>query len=264
MDEHTDAKKQRQPQLHEVLAVDRELEAKDKEERASAIELLMKRPELFQGHIKSLQMIDEKDKIEEAAQAETVAIYLSVDAVIDQALQHTVKYMDAVAQKESTNQHARGDIILDDGTTLLENVPATALLALEKIIADVIKLYNTIPVLAAGIKWEKDTDLGAGVYKASPDIKRLKTKNIKKPITMAEATDRHPAQTALIDDTVPVGTYTEQRWSTLMLPVRKMQLLGRLEELQRAVKQARMRANTAQVVAIQNFGRKLVAWINRD
>lgn len=264
MGESTDRKEeQRRPQLHEVLAVDRELEKKDQEERGSAMALFTGRPELFQGFIKTLLMFKEDDKVEEAAHAETMRIYLQVDQVLEQALQHTIRYMDALAQKERTNQAARADLILDNGDVLLRDVPVTTLLALERIVADTIKLYGTIPVLAAGIEWDPDSNLGEGVYKAKPDIKRLKTKTVQKPIVLHEATDRHPAQVQLISDTIPVGEYTDQRWSSLMVPRRKMTLLARLEELQRAVKQARMRANTTQIVPV-SIGKILVDWINQE
>jgi len=257
----TDDKAKRPAQLHEVLAVDRELDAKDKNERAAAIDLFSNRLDLFTGNIKTLRMFDEADKAEEAQAVETKQIYLTANQVLAQALQHTVRFMDAVAQKERTNQNAIADVILDNGDVILENVPATTLLALERVLADVGKLYAVVPVLAAGVKWEPDANLGAGIFKQAHDATKLKTRTVKKPVTMFEGNEHHPPQFQMTDEVKNVGEYVEQKWAAFLQPARKMELMERIDELQRAVKKARMRANQTIIVPVQ-VGQKIVDWIN--
>jgi hypothetical protein len=62
-----------------------------------------------------------------------------------------------------------------------------------------------------------------------------------------DAAKEHPAQTELYNADVEVGTIEEQEWSGLLTPAEKAAILARIEELTRAVRSARSRANDEQV-----------------
>jgi hypothetical protein len=254
-----DQEKKRRGQLHEVLSVDRDLEQRDQTSRGEAIQILAQSG-AFRGFVKTLTMFKEEDKCEEAANSETSVITYTVEQIFDAAFGESIKYVDAVAQKERTNQEARADIVLEDGTVIVRDVPATVLLSLERQVVEWRKGIQAAPVLSAGLEWEDDADLGKGIYKNKHDIKRLRTKNVKVPIELSPATNQHPAQVQLADDTITTGEYVEQHWSAMLKPARKIELLTRINDLSNAIKKARMRANKTEIVHIA-VGEPIFEWL---
>jgi len=171
-----------------------------------------------------------------------------------------IRYFDAVLQKETTNQTAKTDLIVD-GVVIAKAVPTTFLLGLETKLKELRATYDDIPTLAPGIKWEKDALKGNDVYQtANPEI-RFKTEKIFKVQVLYDATKEHPAQVEKIPETKDVGRYTRTIWSGMMSPAEKSRLLGRIDTLLRAVKKARQRANSTDVVKT-TIGQKLFEYIN--
>ena len=88
-------------------------------------------------------------------------------------------------------------------------------------------------------------DAAATLWKTSPQ-ETIKTKKVKKAIVLYPATPEHPAQTQLIDEDVVVGTWMQVKQSGAIKDDVRRALVRRCEVLQRAVKQARERANMAE------------------
>lgn len=65
-----------------------------------------------------------------------------------------------------------------------------------------------------------------------------------------EATDNHPAQVDRWQEDERVGKTITTIWSGMMTQAAKDGIMDRLGALRRAVKQARMRANTAEVTQV--------------
>jgi len=62
------------------------------------------------------------------------------------------EWLDAVLQKERTNQEARADIILPDGSALATDIPATFLLGMESKLKELREVFLATPTLQPGIR----------------------------------------------------------------------------------------------------------------
>lgn len=153
------------------------------------------------------------------------------------------KALDAAYQVDLGNTIARADIVLSDGETVIaKDVPATALLQLEKRAAEIHALVSAIPTLDPTKGFAPDPDRGRGIYRSREESKD-RTKKEQLPIVLYHATPEHPAQTQLITKDVVVGHTFSQEWSGLITPADKAALIERAEELKQSIKRARARAN---------------------
>ena len=152
------------------------------------------------------------------------------------------KAMDTSFAVAEGNTQARDDVVLDDGTVVLRNVPATALLELQKRVGEIQDLISAVPTLDPAKGFQPDPDRGANIFKAR-EVRRPRTKKIMKHVVVVQATDHFPAQVAQETEDIVVGQTHEQEWSGLITPARKAELLGRVETLRRAIKAALHRAN---------------------
>lgn len=246
--------------LHEVLAVEGGLQTTAKSIAAETIKTFGQKDAHFVGVSKSVSHFAEEDAnlntIENKALVTTVAKKLAYMAGSQ------VKALDAYLQKEATNQRAFADLEVD-GKVIATEVPATVLLGLETKLADLRKVYEEIPTLAPGPVWEPDLDQSStgDVYKARDATVTFRTKRMVKPIIMAPATKEHPAQVQAIQEDVPVAKISAQEWSGMMSSADKSELLGRLDKLLRAVKRARQRANSTEVVS-RHIGKTIFEYLH--
>lgn len=172
------------------------------------------------------------------------------------------KALDAGLQVAEANTSARADLVLETGEVLATNVPATALLELDKRVNEVKLLVEAVPTLDPAKGFEPYTShaKGAAVFKAR-DVRKDRTQKVKDVITLAPPTDKHPAQVQLIDVDRKVGVIEEQEWSGLITPAAKADLIDRVEILARAVKAARSRANNVTVDRSRQYGAKLLSYV---
>lgn len=170
-----------------------------------------------------------------------------------------VKRIDVEGAINEANTLARADVILEDGVVIAANVPATTLLELEKRVAELQKVVANIPTLdpSKGFNLDEQT----GYYKAR-DVVKNRTKKTSKVLVKYPATVEHPAQTEMVSEDVVVGTVHESEWSGLITPHQKADALARVEDLLRAVKSARSRANEQEVDSV-NIGQGLVDYVFR-
>lgn len=169
------------------------------------------------------------------------------------------KALDAAFQIAESNMGARADVILDNGEVLMRDVPATALLELEKRAGEVHALVTAIPTLDPAKGFKPDPDRGEGIFRAREEV-RTRTKKTVRPIVKYEATKEHPAQVDLIQEDIPIGQIRAQEWSGLITPADKADMLTRAEELRRALKTARARANEAPA-ATMKIGKSLFGYV---
>ena len=248
--------------LHEVLAVDSDLAETAKKIATEALVTFTKKADHFFGATKRLEMFDESRKQEEEGTAESKEIVSTVQEKLDYVAEHIIRHLDCLAQKENTNQAAVGDVELEDGTKLLQKMPATLLLSLENKLALFRKMYEGIPTLAPGLEWIEDPTQRKGIYKSSHDIIRHKTEKTFKSKILVEPTPQHPAQIEKWTEDVPIGNFITTQWSGMVSPARKSELLGRIDALIRAIKKARMRANSTEVVK-KSIGKVLFDYIHK-
>lgn len=169
------------------------------------------------------------------------------------------KALDSEASIDVGNTKANADVRLDDGTVLLTSVPATQLLQLDKRLGEIQQFVSTIPTLDPAKGFTLDVQRGEGVYVAR-EVQKRRTRKDQVPLVLLAPTQHHPGSAVQITKDVEIGTIVEQEWSSLITPATKALMLERVEELRRAVKQARARANDIEVADVQ-IGAKLLDYV---
>jgi len=165
------------------------------------------------------------------------------DELIKLTEQLMTKYWDITVTKDTANTHAKADVVVD-GHKLLEQVPVTSLLFLEKQLVDLSTMVKTIPVLDPGENWTPDTTQNC--FK-SEQSSTHKTKKVPKSFIAVQATKEHPAQAQMFTEDVVVGYWDTIKYSGAMPQKRITELLERIAKLQAAVKFAREEANSIPV-----------------
>jgi len=243
--------------LHELLAVEGDLDGAHKKILDETRVIFTKKADHFMGQHRKLEMFIE-DGI--SYPEEHKAIDATVQSKLDYMKKTEVRYFDAMLQKEATNQNAVSDLVVD-GVVLGSDLPATFLLGMETRMKHLRAAYEAIPTLQPGIEWEKDPSTGEHVYKTVRPSEKLKTETTVEPVVMYEATKEHPAQVKEASKTITVGKYSTTSWSGMITPAEKSVLLGKIDKLIRAFKQARQRANTTEVVK-KSIGEAIFDYIN--
>lgn len=248
------------PKLHELIAVEGELQGtarKILEETATTFE---KKPDHFQASRREVKMLADTAEAKAEELVETSAMTTTVAMKLEHMEGIVARYWDAVLQKEATNQVARADLVVD-GVVIAKDLPATFLLGMEDKLKAVRAVYDKIPTLAPGKTWVPDAGYEMQpVFMDQDDDIRTRTKKIPKPVVLYEATKEHPAQVKEVIEDVTVGRIITRNWSGMISPADKSDLLGRIDQLIRACKKARQRANGADIVKL-NVGRSLFAFI---
>jgi hypothetical protein len=179
----------------------------------------------------------------------------AVDALFDIAARWRALF-DVTAQKDYANCVAKANVVVD-GVAVLEQVPVTYLLFLEKQLTDLYTIVGKFPTLDPAEQWQWDA--ASTTYYTEP-VLTTRTKKVNKPIVLYPATDKHPAQTQLVIEDVSVGTWETRRFSGAMPQDDRRKLMDKIERLQHAVKSAREAANTVDAPT-QEVGQKIFGWI---
>lgn len=241
--------------LHELLAVEPDLKGAAEKIIAETINTFTKKPNHFEARHKNYRPKDEDGDTFAPERQEMVT---TVPKKLDHTQDVVVRYLDAVAQKEVTNTEASA-VLEVDGTPLIDTpLPATLLLALEGRLKQLREVYNAIPTLdpSETWKWDEQTKTYEAESKDSYKTKKVYRNHVKAP-----ATDKHPAQVETYTEDERIGTWTTKRWSGCVTPAEKAAVLGRIDKLTRAVKQARQRANDAEAKKVE-LGNVLFNFIN--
>ena len=239
------------PELHEVLAVQGDLEANAKRVSSEAVDTFVNREPHFSGHERDLNMFKEQDKKLEAAHAERQALTTTVGAKLKYVQGPIGKHWDCIAQKERTNQEARADVIVGK-TVIAKDVAVGALIAYERELKEYRALIDSIKTLPPGKKWVLDESLTAadgskGVYRDEFVEKKLKTVQTIAHKVLVPSNDKHPAQIEKWKENEPVGEFIQQNFSGKITTAEKSKMLANVSALITAVKKARMRANKTPV-----------------
>jgi len=244
--------------LHELLAVEGDLEGTFKKIIEETKTNFTKHPERYFGQQQRIENFDETAPQESD-------IFKQIDDTVVAKLtftsKHIIRYFDAVLQKEATNQKAFADIVID-GVTIASELPATFLLGLENKLKMVRNnVYLTIPTLQAGVEWVEDTSIGENTYKKLHPDEKYRTKKVMKNHVIAKATKEHPEQVNVYNEDEKIARVVTNTWCGMISSAEKTVILGKLDKLIRAVKKARQRANTTPVVKME-VGKELFNYIN--
>jgi hypothetical protein len=172
-----------------------------------------------------------------------------VDTLLEDLFKTTAEAWDVVGTQELGNQQAKADLVLNE-VVLASNVPVTMLLFMEKQLDWMIdQVLSNIPVLDQARVW--NWEAGEGLHKTNP-VQSARTEKVKESLVLAAATEKHPAQTQVVDVDKPVGYYSTQFSSSAFTVTNRQQIVERARELKAAVQEARSRANTQQIAPFKS------------
>jgi len=247
-------------QLHELLAVEGDLKGEKDKIKEETLTTFDKKANHFLGGVRTLEMFDEARREEEAGGVERQEIVTTVPEKLKYMSSAFTRFWDAKLQKETANQEAKADIIID-GKEFVKNVPVTFLLAMEEELKQLRKVYDKIPTLQPGIEWKKDPQKGKHYWKTVHPIVKHKTEKTIEHKIIVPATKEHPAQVKEWSEDKPVGRYSTENWSGMLSPAEKSIMLGKLDKVLRAIKKARQRANNQETRKI-NVGESVFNFIH--
>lgn len=237
--------------LSQVVSVEKP--TKQRTERfLTDINKMLQKPDFFNGFNRSYTPVKDED---ERLPPENKLVQNNVTLLLPQIVAAMTDLWNISATRDWANCQAKADIEID-GQVVMQGVPATYLLFLEKQLNDLHTLVGNLPVLDSAESWSRDdNDM---VYKAQPK-QTAKTKKIPKVIVMHPPTKEHPAQTQLVSDDVIVGHWETINTSGAVPVTKKVRLLERIEKMQKAVKYARENANSTQAPDVQTNA--ILGWI---
>jgi len=241
------------PKLTQIIAVEKSLKTKVQQELDTAYKAIQK-PVLFDGFAKNYKPIAEGDETQ-SLPPQTQRVQLKASEVLELFKARLSELFDVVAQKEYANTRATA-IVEVDGETVAADVPVTYLLFLEKQLTDLHTVIEKLPTLDPAEDWKWDE--ARGLY-ATEAVKTQRTQKVQKAIVLYPATDKHPAQTQLINEDVVVGSWDQVKFSGRTTEEARRKLLLRIEKLQKAVKFAREAANLVEAPPQQ--ASKILDWI---
>lgn len=244
------------PKMHELLAVEADSISVAQKLAEEAIATFTKKPDHFKGKT-SATVYHSADR-----QNENVTVHKEMVSTVDDKLSHVskglVRLYDVLIQRDSTNQIAKADLVVA-GRTLAKDVPGIFLLAMETRLKNLRDVLSAIPTLEPAVKWEEDKSLGDNVFR-SQETASFKTEKAFQVLTLSPATDKFPAQVKEYTADVSVARVNNTDFSGMWSVTRKAEVLDRLDSLLYGVKQARMRANLAEVVSV-NIGKTLMDFV---
>lgn len=197
---------------------------------------MAQKPALFNGFHKVYKPLKEGDTV--YPDERQIVQQVVGDVIVESANLWTAMF-DLEVTKDNANQIAKADVIIG-GKVLLKDIPVTSLLYFEKQLLDMRKHYEVLPTLEESEAWLQDE--GAKYWRSIP-TQTQRTQLTHKPIVLYDATDRHPAQTQLLQEQAIVGYWETTKQSGAIRFARKKVLLERLDVLMYAVKVAREQAN---------------------
>lgn len=226
--------------LNQILAIDTGVRSRNYAEIGEIYKRLQK-AELVSGQTR---VYKPKDDQGETLPSETKLVQVRVPEAIEQISELTARMWDVAAAKEWSNTAAKADITTEDGETVLENVPVTYLLYLEKQLSDIHAAVSVFPLLDPQYTW--NFDAASNCFRAEPE-ERHRTQKVMKAFEKSPATDKHPAQVDTYTEDKIVGFWETTQFSGAISARARTRMLQRVESLQRAVKMAREAANDMQI-----------------
>jgi len=239
--------------LHQIIAVEKGAKA-ERHSKITELYHLLQKADPFMGLHK---IYVKKDDEGEEFPSESKKVQHTVKNVITQARESYSDAWQMSARKEWTNCTARANIVVD-GVAVVEDVPVTFLLHLEKEMKDLKAFVSALPVLDSGDDWNEDAN--SGLFKTEA-VLASKSKKSQRAIVKYDATEHHPAQTEMITDDILIGYWHTVKHSGALPALVKAAYAKRVEALYRAVKEAREEANGCTEVDTPTVGTSLLNFV---
>lgn len=238
--------------LNQIIAVEKGIKSRSHKTLTDMYQTLSK-GQLFEGLSRTYEKREEEGQ---TFPAESTRVQKNANDMLREAGNLLTELFDTTLTKDTANTVAKADVKIGD-QVLLAGVPATTLLFLEKQLVELHAFVTKIPVLDPAYDWNMDKN--DGLFK-TPPAQSAKTRKVTKPLVLYPATPEHPAQTDKITEDVITGYWNQVKMSGAMPESKKKALLGRIEQLQKAVKFAREEANSIEIDQ-QAMGEKFFNWL---
>lgn len=230
------------PKLNQIVAIVQGKKS-DAEKGVTAVYQAVQKDTLFTGLTKTyVPLVGEEELPSEKKQ-----LQLKVADAISLFYDAFTPLFDIIATQDNANCLAKANVVVD-GKTILENVPVTYLLFLEKKLSDLQTFVLKLPTLDPAVTWTYDAN--ADCY-ASEKTWRYHTRKIAKTIVRAPATDKHPAQVDLVHEDVNVGKWETIAFSGAIPAKQQHEYVVRIKKLIESVKTAREAANLLEAPSVQ-------------
>lgn len=177
---------------------------------------------------------------------DSTEVQFTVPQILDAFRKPNARMLDLISTNENANREATADVVID-GEVLISEAPVTFLMQFQKFLEQEVRgIVSSLPVQDPAETWSPGGATRAGIYEAPPR-ETFRTGKVQKPIVLYDATDKHPAQTAMITEDMIVGYWDKKRFTGAIPQSRKDELISRVETLIDATKVAREAANDRQV-----------------
>lgn len=239
--------------LNQIIAIEKGAKVAAAQSITQAYHAVQK-PQLFQGISKTYRP---KDEDGDQLPPESQRAQLSVPRMLAETRTALERMLDVVATKDVTNTVAKAPVKVD-GRVIIEDVPATYLLFLEKQLHDLYTFISKLPRLDPSEQWQWDDN--ANAYAAEP-VETYRSKKVPRAQVLYEATDRHPAQVDKYTEDVVVGYWRTVKFSGALPASEVDAMLDRVRQLLDAVKQAREEANSVEVIDRRDVGHAVFEFV---
>lgn len=240
--------------LNQIIAIEKGIKSRVYGE-ITTLDKAIQKPDLFNGMVRRYLPKDDAD--EEKLPGETKRVQFVVTDVLRSVARMSTEWYDVTARKDWSNSAARADIVVD-GAVIVEAVPVTYLLFLEKQLTDVRTFVDRLPVLDEAEAWTKDPN--SGLYKTDP-TQTHRTKKVQRSLVLIQPTVEHPGQAQLVTEDVIAGFWELIKHSGAMPKPDKIALLERVEKLLQATKQAREAANAIDELPAPKVGDAIFTYL---
>lgn len=228
--------------LNAIIAIEKGEKTKA-QTTVSTLYKTSQKTELFEGFTKVYQKINEDAG---DLPTESKRVQWTANDIIRQSLTAWSEILQITARKDWTNTKAIGTVKVNSGTAdvpdlvIAKDVPVSYLIYMEKTLVDIRTLFNSLPILNESEEWTFDGN--TGLHKTDM-IQTQRKERKKSALVLYPATDKHPAQTQIIEDDVLAGYWNNVKQSGAIPRTEKIALVERVNTLIKAVKVAREEAN---------------------
>lgn len=239
--------------LNQVVALEKGVKAKADRELTDAYHLIQKIP-MLNGIARTY-----RPKAEDGDQypAERTEVMTRAEGVMDSVASSLTRLFDVIATKETANCQAVADVVVD-GTVLLDSVPVTYLLFLEKQLVHISTFVEKLPTLDPAESWSMSD--AANAWQTVPRD-TTKSKKVPKNWVKDPGNDKHPAQVEVYHEDILEGYWTTVKFSGAIPATRKEELAKRVTKLVEAVKCAREEANGLEITGEARVGDQVFGYL---
>ncbi len=222
---------------------------KETKEKLEACYHSLQKPAQFNGRVRISTPYKANADMADQLPTERTDVQANAMDILKQMINvHGLLATDVRAQ-DIGNTQAKADVKLRDGTVLIKDLSIYSIMGGIQMWTDILAGISKLPVPSTDVTWVYDQT--RNMLTSKDDVIQQRTSNVLRALVLAEATDRHPAQTQSYTVQEPVGEYRGTAFTTAVPAIVKKELEDLANEMLAAFKEARETANsTTQLEAV--------------